>query len=324
MNNLFTSEMLSALTNADSVMVCAHVNPDGDAIGSLLAAGRLLKRMGKRCTLVSHDGVPSRFQNLCGADGVIMPDQLPKDIRFDAALAVDVSEMHRMGDAQAAFAAAKVNMQIDHHPTNPLFARFNAVDPEAAATGELILDLWEALGEQPDAEAAALLYGAISSDTGNFCFNNVRAYTFDCMRRLMDCGLDISAAARRLYLTRQRPHVALLARALASMEYFADGKATCMHLSQADLDACGAKREHVDRIVNYGLEIEGVCMTFLAYETPEGWKYSLRALPPYHVNDIAARFGGGGHVLAAGCMAPGAYEDSARVIQKAMEAQLNA
>lgn len=323
MNSLFDAGMLAALQQAASVMVCAHVNPDGDAMGSLLATGRLLELLNKRCVLVSHDGVPGRFAALPGSDRVITPEQLPAE-QFDVALSVDVSTLDRMGGALHAFKAAKVSCQIDHHPSNPRFALYNAVDPDAAATGELILDLWQALGQTPDKEAAFLLYCAISSDTGNFSFHNVRAKTFDCMRRLMECGLDISAAARKLYLTRQKPHVLLLGRALASMEFFANGRATCMHLLLADLAACGAKREHVDRIVNYGLEMEGVSMTFLADETPEGWKFSLRALPPCHVGDIAAAFGGGGHMLAAGCMIPGPFEASSALVKQAMEGQLMA
>ena len=320
---MYDKAMLSALKNADNFMLCAHINPDGDAIGSMLAAGGLLQKLGKRVTMVCQDPIPHRQMHLPGVQQVISLEQA-QNMRFDAALALDVSTQQRMGAVYALFCRAPLTFQIDHHQDNTRFADYNFVDGQAAATGELVTALWEELGVPLDRQAAEQLYTAISTDTGNFCFNSVRPYTFACMQRLMEAGLDIAQEARRLFLTRSHAHVAALGKALCSMKYFADGRATCMHLSAQDKAECGATDGDLHGMVNYGLELNGVAMTFMADEGPSGWKVSLRALPGYDVSKVAMQFGGGGHVLAAGCVLDGPYEKVEEQLMAAVTAALKA
>ena len=289
MNNLYTEKVLSALKNADNFMICAHIYPDGDAIGSLLALGRLLDKLGKTVTLVSADGVPRDLLCLPDAARVLTPDQA-RNRAFSMAIAVDVSDEKRMGAAAELFFAAPQTLLIDHHATNTRFAQMNVVDGQAAATAELIVMLYDALNVPLDADAAFQLYCALQSDSGNFCFNSVRAYTFACMEKLMNAGLDLAFAARRLFLTKSRAHIAALGKAIGSMVYFADGQATCMHLSAQDKVDCGAQDADLGGIVNYALYMDGVRMCFMADEDVQGnWKYSLRALPGEDVSDIARK-----------------------------------
>ena len=314
--------MLSALKNADNFLLCAHINPDGDAVGSMLAAGRLLERLGKTVTLVCQDPVPEKQRFLAGAEHVLAPEQA-KGKRFDAALALDVATEARMGAARELFSAAPLTFQIDHHPDNTRYAQFNQVDGKAAATAELIVALYDELNVPLDAETARQLYCALVTDTGNFAFSSVRANTFACMEKLMAAGLDIDEMARRLLLTKSRAHAATLGKALTSLKYFAGGEATCMHLTRADMEACGASAADLHGIVNYGLNLEGVRMTFMADEGENAWQVSLRALPGGNVAQIAAKFGGGGHVLAAGCRIQGSYEEvEGRLIAAVEEALL--
>lgn len=322
MNNLYTEKVLSALKNADNFMICAHVYPDGDAIGSLLALGRLLEKLGKTVTLVSADCVPKDLLCLPDAARVATPDQA-RNCAFGMAIAVDVSDEKRMGAAAELFFSAPQTLLIDHHATNTRFAQMNVVDGQAAATAELIVMLYDALNVSLDADAAFQLYCAIQSDSGNFCFSSVRAYTFACMEKLMLAGLDLAAAARQLFMTKSRAHIAALGKAINSMAYFADGQAACMHLSTQDKQACGAQDADLGGIVNYALYMDGVRMCFMADEDAQGsWKYSLRALPGEDVSDIARSFGGGGHALAAGCTIAGSYADSSRAMINAMEQKL--
>ena len=263
MNNLYTEKVLSALKNADNFMICAHIYPDGDAIGSLLALGRLLDKLGKTVTLVSADGVPRDLLCLPDAARVLTPDQA-RNRAFSMAIAVDVSDEKRMGAAAELFFAAPQTLLIDHHATNTRFAQMNVVDGQAAATAELIVMLYDALNVPLDADAAFQLYCALQSDSGNFCFNSVRAYTFACMEKLMNAGLDLAFAARRLFLTKSRAHIAALGKAIGSMVYFADGQAACMHLSAQDKVDCGAQDADLGGIVNYALYMDGVRMCFMA------------------------------------------------------------
>ena len=253
---------------------------------------------------------------------VLTPDQA-RNRAFGMAIAVDVSDEKRMGAAAELFFAAPQTLLIDHHATNTRFAQMNVVDGQAAATAELIVMLYDALNVPLDADAAFQLYCALQSDSGNFCFNSVRAYTFACMEKLMNAGLDLAFAARRLFMTKSRAHIAALGKAIGSMVYFADGQATCMHLSAQDKADCGAQDADLGGIVNYALYMDGVRMCFMADEDAQGnWKYSLRALPGEDVSDIARSFGGGGHALASGCTIAGPYADSSRAMMNAMEKKL--
>ena len=325
MKMIFDPTMLSALSGADSFMVCTHVRPDGDAIGSLLSVGRLLRAMGKKVTLVCQDPTPDKYLHFFDdAKLVVLPAEA-KDMHFDAALAVDVASAERMGDALEIFKRVKVTMQIDHHAGNPGYAQYNAVDAAASATGELIVQLYDALNVPMDTVAAAQLYAAISTDSGNFTFNSVSAQTFAAMQRLMENGLDIADINRRLFKDRKVQQIKMLSRALGTPTFFADGQATHMHVTQEELRAAEAGSEHLNGIVNAGLDVEGVLVTFMGDELPGGsWKVSLRAKPGYHVNDIAARFGGGGHMLAAGCTIKAPWEEIKAMLMQAIEEQLRA
>ena len=320
---IYDQTLLSALKNADNFMLCAHINPDGDAIGSMLAAGRLLRRLGKTVTMVCPNAIPDHLQWLPDVE-LIRPVEALNGIPIDAALCVDASEPKRMGSAYAYFERAAQRFVIDHHPGTVDFAQYFLVNPEAAAVGELIFALWEEMGEAFDRAAAAQLYTAISTDTGNFCFDSVRPNTFACMEKLMQAGLDLSEASRRLFRVKSRGGVLALNRVLSSMKFFADGKATCTHLSAQDKEACQCSDGDLHGMVNYGLDIEGVRVTFMADETPAGWKVSLRALPGSDVAAIARQFGGGGHVLAAGCVMQGAYAEIEAQLIEAIEASLRA
>lgn len=293
-------EMLSALQSANSILLCTHIFPDGDAIGSTLAMALALEGLGKQVTLACRDRVPESLLFLPGACRFVQPAQLAGRT-FDAALAIDAADESRLGDCFPAFSRAPVRLQIDHHDTNPGYAQLNLVDGAACASGCVLMRVLDDMNLPITCDMALCLYAAISTDTGNFCFANTNAEAFACMEKLMQAGLNIHAAARPLHLLRQEPHVRLLSRALGSLHLFAGGCCAGMRLSHQDYVDCGATAEHTDKIVNYALELPGVQMAYLADERETGFtKASLRALPPYDVAQIARLFGGGGHVLAAG------------------------
>ena len=319
----FTDQtMLSALKNADSILLCTHVSPDGDAIGSMLCMGSALSKLGKAVTMACQDCVPGRYAFLPGVGQIVTPDQL-KGRAFDLAFALDAGDQKRIGDCAEAFFSAPLTMQIDHHGTNPEYAALNYVDFSAGATGCIVLRVLHALEAPVDLDMAVCLYAAISSDTGNFCFRNTDAEVFHAMAELMEAGLDIAPLARRLNLIREEKHVRLLGRALQTLYRFADGRATGMCLMRADYEAVGALPEHNEKIVNYGIDLEGVMITYRADEREEGiTKVSLRAQPPCDVGAIAARLGGGGHALASGCTLNMHLIEACETIEQAIKEQL--
>ncbi len=324
MSNLKTFQnmkMLSALQNANSILLCTHIAPDGDALGSLLAMGIALQGMGKQVCMACTDAVPEKYHFLPCWDQIVGPSDL-ENRAFDAALALDIASEARLGDCEDAFFATPVTMQIDHHGTNPGYAQHNEVDGQASAAGCMVWRCLKALAQPITPEIATCLYAAISSDTGNFCFDNTNEEAFLCMGDLMAAGLRINKFARTLHLVREREHVLLLGRALQTLRVLCDGKLTTMQLTQADYRACAAQEEHNAKIVNYGIDISGVKMTYLADEQDGYTRFSLRSQLPCDVAVIAQMFGGGGHVQASGCRIDLPLKEACRLVEEQMIQQI--
>ncbi|MBR6186751.1 MAG: hypothetical protein IKQ41_10890 [Clostridia bacterium] len=301
-------------------MLCTHIAPDGDAIGSILAMGMGLKALGKQAVMACQDPVPTKYGFLPHANEVVRADALAGKT-FDAAMNVDAAGLHLIGDCREAYLKAPVRLQIDHHPDNPRYADVNWVDGKTPAAGVLVRYALEGLGVPLNEEIAACLYCAISTDTGNFRFNSTNAETFEVMAELMDAGLDIGSAARQLHSLKEKPHLLLLSRALLSLRVFADGKCARMLLTGRDYLDAQADTEHREGIVNYALDIPGVEMAYLAEErTPGKVKVSLRGLMPHDTSSIARAFGGGGHKLASAFQCEGHIASVCEALDKAFEA----
>ncbi|MBR1584905.1 MAG: bifunctional oligoribonuclease/PAP phosphatase NrnA [Clostridia bacterium] len=321
-NDAFCPDMLSALQGANSILLCTHISPDGDAIGSTLAMGLGLQAMGKQIVLCCADPVPFSYSFLPGAGQFVRPDALTGR-HFDVGFAIDAADLGRIGACAPAFQACPVTLQIDHHPTNPLYAQVNVVDGTAPAAGCIVRRALRGLNVPLNQEIAQCLYCAISTDTGNFCFRGTSAEAFRIAAELVETGFPLAETARTVHLMREEPHVRLLGRALISLRKFGDGRCACMRLTAEDYAAAGAQPEHCDRIVNYALNIPGVEMAYLADGSEPGQvKASLRAIAPRNVSVIAQQFGGGGHVLASGFRCEGELDEICRRIEREMLRQI--
>lgn len=304
------------IRQAGTIALCAHVNPDGDTVGSCLALRLALERLGKQVSLFCQDKIPGTLHMLPGAAAFRQAGSQ----QFDLLICVDVSDQGRMGDCECLLRQAACTAQIDHHGTNPCYTQVNSVDADAPATALLVKQQLDVLGVAPDRDIAMCLYAAISTDTGNFAFNSTNAETFAVMSQLMDCGLPLDEMNRVLFRQREKAQVLLLARALSSLQFHAGDRLTTMTLTRRDFLDCGALPEHADTIVNYGVDIPGVRMALLARENENGSiKMSLRAVAPARVDGIARRFGGGGHAQASGCTLEGPMNQAVKQVLQAMQ-----
>ncbi len=317
-----TPALVNALKNARRILLCTHINPDGDAIGSTLAVYHVLKKMGKDVTCACADPVPGKLMMLPGAEVFVQPDALQGQA-FDLAFALDAADKGRIGAVGSAFDQAPFSVQLDHHPTNPLYADVNAVDGHAAASGCVVFRLLSYMGMEITLDIAKCLYAAISTDTGNFSFENTDGEAFAIVAELVRAGLPLNEMSRNLFLLQEEAHVRLLGRALNTLRIFGNGQCACMRLTPADYQAAAASGEHSDGIVNYAMNLWGVKMAYLADEKEDSMvKVSLRALPPFNVAKVAQKFGGGGHLLAAGCRYQMKLEEMCAALEKEMCSQL--
>lgn len=315
--------VIRAIQGANSIALVSHVNPDGDAIGSALALKLGLEKLGKTVVPFCQDKVPDNIMFLKGTGDYRRPEELP-DARFDLLLCADVSDESRMGTCAVLKQRCAHTAQIDHHGTNPNFVERNCVDAAAPATGLIAYELLTRLGVAMDADIAACLYVAISTDTGNYAFASTSAEAFRVTAELMEAGLPLSEIHRRLYRRRAAAQVMLMRRALGSLTFHHGGTITSMTLSGQDFAECGALPEHADTLVNYALDIEGVRMAVMARETSVDGeiKLSLRAVEPCDISGVAQSFGGGGHAQAAGAKVSGTLEECVARCVAAFEAVL--
>ena len=312
-----------AIRGAKSVAVCSHVNPDGDTLGCATAMRLALKALGKEADIFCDGKVPDSLMFLPGAETIRRPEENSRS--YDLLLAVDVSDVERLGSCVALKSVCAKTAQIDHHPTNPLYMEVNSVDGDAPAACILIHEQLEVLGVPVTPEIAVCLYTGISTDTGNFSFAATNAETFRIMAELMEKDLPLAKLNRILFRDRYKPQVLLIGRALSSLRYEEDDRIAVMKLTSRDFEECGAKSEHADTLVNFGLDTHGTCMSLLGRESEDGkLKFSLRAKEPYCINDVAAQFGGGGHQQASGIVLEGSLDEQTERVLEAMKKKLHA
>ena len=315
--------LLSAIHQADSILLFSHISPDGDTIGSALALKMMLTRLRKRVVLVLDGEVPSNLFFLPDLYDFRRPEDQAEMMKSEMtnvlAIAVDVSCIARMGTGEKLFLSAPVTAQIDHHETNPAYAQINVIDSAAPATAILIDRVGRELGLSVEQEEAICLYTGLSTDTGNFVYESTNAEAFCMMGRLMDAGLPLAKYSRILFRRKERELITLLGIALPTMTYLCNGEIAGMQLSQSAVKAAGIVNENTEGIVDYAIDASGVKMAYFAHETAEGRiRFNLRALKPNRVDQVAALFGGGGHPLASGCTVEGPLDEAVKRLQEAL------
>jgi len=298
----------------------AHASPDGDTVGATLALRLAFLSMGKEVDVVLDGTVPRSMRFLAGADAFIRPEEAAGP--YDAAIAVDVADKRLMGEAQKVFDGAAVRLVIDHHPTNALFGDVNFVRGGECACCVLAYEAIEAMGAEMTAEIGTCLMLGMSTDTGHFQYAYTSARAFEVAAKLVALGVDVSYITRVLYRTQPKNMVALTRIAYQKMRFELDGRVGVIELTAQDFETAGCTPFDTAGLVNLALEVEGVRMAVLATERGEETKLSLRAVEPDTVNDVAARFGGGGHAQAAGCSMKTPVSDAANQILAVMAEKL--
>src|SRR5207253_9253133 len=195
----------------------SHVRPDGDALGSQIALGLSLKKLGKDVLVWNEDGMLDKYSFLPRAAVLTKPPAAPEDV--DVAIALDTAIQNRLGTAFGAVRSAKIWINIDHHLSNPAYGDLVHVDPTAPATGQIIFDLIKSQGFPFDREIAENLYAAISTDTGSFQYPKTSARTFEVAAELVCTGIDVGRLSQQLYENYPRRRMELLRELLRTMRF---------------------------------------------------------------------------------------------------------
>ncbi len=291
------------------IAVVGHVRPDGDCIASEYALAEILKNAGaEEAAVLNRDPVPRLYANF--ADPCrLRPAADLKDDYFEI-VAVDCADYARTDPALTARFPSPLAC-IDHHVSNPRYARINIVDPDASATSELIAALCVDLGLEISKNAAALLYMGIAMDTRQFTTSSTRRDSFELAAELVRRGAEPSRIAVQLYQREKLGKLKLLGRYLDSLKTYIGGKVCIGVLPLGIFRDTDSEQSDSDGLVDYARSVEGVEIAALIEELPNGSKVSLRGKKPdYKVDEIASVFGGGGHHAAAGFTVEGESPDT--------------
>lgn len=313
-------EVIQEIQRNRSFLISTHVNPEGDALGSSLALGLLLKSLGKQALVVNRDPVP-RFLNFLPYQQIFeQRDRVTE--AYDVLAVLDCGDLARTGLFDPLRMPARRVVNIDHHVSNQKFGHINWVRVDAASTGEMIYELIKALGRPITPEIALCLYTTLVTETGSFRYSNTTARTFEISAELVKLGIEPWKVAQQLFERNTRGQLQLLTELLKGMEFSKDGRTAWMVVSQDLFKMTGTSVEDIENFINYPRSVEGVEVALLFRQLPQdGYKVSLRSKGRVDVAKLAEQFGGGGHPNAAGCVVKGSLEQvKARVLSSVEEA----
>lgn len=299
--------IIHRLTTSNRILLASHANPDGDAIGALLAAGLSLKKLGRSVTLYNESPIPAVYQFLPAVE--MIHNRLPDPGAFDTAMILDCGDLGRIGSAADSIAAISVTINIDHHITNTRFGSHQLIDVDACATSEIVYRLVKTMQVEIDTAIATAIYTGILTDTGSFRFSNTNQAAFAICAAMVASGVQPSTVAQHVYGTYSLGRIKLLNLALDSIEISRNGRLSIMTVTREMLADTGTQPEDADGLINYARRIQDVKVAALIHELESSgdpgngrkrFHVSLRSDGSVDVARIASRFGGGGHVAAAG------------------------
>lgn len=303
---MIASKIAGILKEKDSIAIVSHIMPDGDSIGSMLALYNVLKRMCKNVVPITGDNLPKvysflpGFGSICSCDSSVNRD-------YDVLVVLDCGSLDRTGDCS--LIRSKITINIDHHITNSLFADLNLVDTNASSTGELIYQLIRLMGSDILKEEAACLYTAILTDTGCFKYSNTTLSTHQITGDLITTGIDFGSIHDMVYKNYEYTGLKLLGKALSSIELHEDGKIAFMQLLYDDFKGIDLKDVSTSEFIDYARDIGSVeTAAFIKEISPGEFRVSFRSKNRVDVRAICEKFGGGGHIRAAGCTITGKSE----------------
>ena len=306
------------LRNNESFLLTTHVNPDGDAIGSLGALALVLEDLGKRVVAYCQDEIPGFLRFLPYSDRIVR--EIPGPERFDVAVVLDCGELDRIGNANAVLQHVEKIIHIDHHSSSDDFGQLNLVLPECSSTAEILYEIFQAIPASLSLEAAENIYTAILTDTGSFRFANTTARALDIAAEMVSLGVAPDKIASEVYDSMSPERLRLLALSLSTLTLRASGRLATMQVSRRMLEETETTVMDTDGFVNYPRGINTAEMAIFFREMDSGKvNVSLRSRGRVNVAEFARNYDGGGHHNAAAFRAEGSLTEVVEKILAAAE-----
>ena len=320
------TKLETMIDQAGKIVILGHVNPDGDCVGSCLAVYNYIKEWeSSRAVTVRLERVPSKFSYLSGFDAI---ETEAGEETYDLCICLDSSDEERLGDFKSCFDRSAKTICIDHHITNCGYAQENVIDGHASSACEVVYGQLDE--SRISKRVAECIYTGIIHDTGVFKYSNTSRKTMEIAGKMMEKGIDFGTIIDGSFYKKTYMQSQILGRALLESITFLDGRCIFSVVRKKDMDFYGVDKSDLDGIVDQLRVIDGIECAIFLYETGiHQFKVSLRSNSIVDVSRIAAYFGGGGHVRAAGCTMSGSVHDvvnnlSAHIAEQLEQEKANA
>jgi len=292
MKELFT-KAFEKIKEAKNIILISHINPDGDALGSSLSLYSILKKMDKKVTIFNATKpLPMYLDFLPNFEKVT--DKLPKNI--DLMISFDCGSFDRLGIDEK----PKFLINFDHHISNTRYGDINIIDEKAASTSQVVYNFCRANDIEIDKESGICMYTALVTDTGSFQYESVNSKVFEMAADLVEIGVKPDFVSKMLFQRDRLSRLRLLAKAYDTIELCCEGKVAFVEVTKEMMEITGAIKDDTDTIVNSVRAIASVEIACMLREDDDGIKISLRSKNYADVSKIAVKYGGGGHIRAAG------------------------
>ncbi|WP_409227481.1 DHH family phosphoesterase [Gudongella sp. SC589] len=306
------------IETSETIAVVSHMNPDGDNLGSLLAAGLSLEKAGKSILFVKADIIPEDYRFLPGIEKLEAVDDEIQMI--DLLMVLDSSDPDRLGENKILLDKSKKVVNIDHHISNTEYGDINIVMPELSSTGEILFALLLQMEMPINIDIASLIYIAMSTDTGRFTYQGVNGRTHETVAKLYDYGIDAYGLNTKLYQRRSLKRTKLFIEAISKMELYNDNRIGLVKITGKMLDETGTSMDDTEGIVEFIRDTDSVEAACLLKEIDENVvKISLRTKNSVDANKVCSSFNGGGHSRASGAT----VEDTIDNVEKRLIEEIN-
>jgi bifunctional oligoribonuclease and PAP phosphatase NrnA len=293
--------LVDAIRAGRRFVVASHQRPDGDAVGSAMAMALALAALGKQATVVTDAALPAYLQPFPQTGAIRITAEVTE--AYDAALIMECSELGRTGVTGLDRSPV---LNIDHHPGNTGYGALNWIDESAAACGEMVCTLVDALGVPLSADIATHLYLAVLTDTGSFHFSHLSPRTFEVARRCVEAGANPEWIARTHYDSNSLARVRIFGAVLNAMAIHGGGRVALLAITRRQLADLGGTNDDLEGLINFPLTVKEIEAVAFFKEAGDGdWRVSMRSKGAVDIGAIAKQHAGGGHTNAAGCSAAG-------------------
>lgn len=304
--DITTGQAAAELLGHDNITILCHRKPDGDTLGSGYALHKALSQLGKRSVVRCADPCPPSMAEFMTQDSY-------GDLSEAYVVAVDVADCKLLGTLEGEY-MGRVDLVIDHHPSNTRYGRQTLLQPEAAATTEIVAGLLPLMGVELTTEIATCLYVGLATDTGCFRYANTTADTLRIAAVMLEAGIDSGELNRVLFETKSAGRIAVECSILQSVEYFYDGHCVVMVIPMALQTLHDVEDSELDGLAALPRQIEGVWVGVTIREKPDDCRISVRTTKEADSSAICAAFGGGGHLRASGCTIQGSVEHAKQLL----------